>query len=860
MSPKPLAFLWLLAAVIALIATACQTTAVGPTALAVDGAPLGSVQREHQVMRSVFCSRCHPDIYAEHAMNTHGRAFTDPEVRLATGDFQHGDCIRCHTPRPVFETGIGKNPQRRFYDLEEGNTCMTCHWRQGIDYSRFVGGAECKQVFDPRVGTVEACASCHRNHGTPYQWEQAALGKQAGKVCIDCHMPKVERPVAVGGPVKRVRSHAFPGARSESQLHKAYAYDARVDGNEVVVRIENAGVGHNFPTELKQRSLESLVVVRDDSGKVIARSRMVFRDPYKRPYGMHLQVNTQIPSGESREHRVPIAAAAGSVECELHYKHYYPLEDNEPDLTRRLEQRRFAFAGVTPNLRPIDTEPEVKGHTPEGIDPRVASVADFVDFQKLPIGKTQVDVPTGNSAADIGKLIDLFMFPVPEANRAAQQRLVAIGAPAIPQLVKALGSWDSKTFNQATAVLSKIGAPAVSALRAALASDDLYERVHSRRLLELLPVPTDRAAFVAEVSAGLRLPNALDRTSAAALLGRLGDLDAVPTLTAMLGDRDPDVVLAAGQALAALGAREAIPALNAAMAAADFDETAIDLAFALCRLGSTDGVPMLLANLDHRDDLVRQECFEKFFLAVGVHQGYEPRSAPEERLAAIARLQAWWHQDGSLRALRSVYLPEPAIDNKAFAIVSGLGGGDGIAPAVANDQKAIDELVGMREDAQLALWRGMKFPPGFASKRASLLTALGRIRDPMAAPFLCQALRDPVLGVAAYAAQALETSGDRDCLPALGRYQARVLSLATGGRLPAGIQADPLLAQTARTRLLLGDGRARTDLVSMLFSDDEQARRLAIQTLQETSGGDARGYDPAAPAADRAKAATRWSD
>ena len=49
-------------------------------------------------------------MYAEHAMNTHGRAFTDPEVRLATGNFDHGDCIRCHTPRAVFETGNGHEP------------------------------------------------------------------------------------------------------------------------------------------------------------------------------------------------------------------------------------------------------------------------------------------------------------------------------------------------------------------------------------------------------------------------------------------------------------------------------------------------------------------------------------------------------------------------------------------------------------------------------------------------------------------------------------------------------------------------------------------------------------------------------
>jgi len=87
-----------------------------------------------------------------------------------------------------------------------------------------------------------------------------------------------------------------------------------------------------------------------------------------------------------------------------------------------------------------------------------------------------------------------------------------------------------------------------------------------------------------------------------------------------------------------------------------------------------------------------------------------------------------------------------------------------------------------------------------------------------------------------------------------------VLSLAASGRMPTHIQADQLLAQTARTRLLLGDERARTDLVSMLFSDDADARRLAIQTLQETSGGDARGYDPVAPAAERAKAAAGWGE
>ena len=114
-------------------------------------------------------------------------------------------------------------------------------------------------------------------------------------MCIDCHMPTVERPIAVGGEVREVRSHAFPGGRSESQLRRAYAYSARIEGDEVVVRVTNRGAGHNFPTELKQRSVESTIVVRDAAGVEVARSRATFRDPYKRPYGLVLRSTRRSP-------------------------------------------------------------------------------------------------------------------------------------------------------------------------------------------------------------------------------------------------------------------------------------------------------------------------------------------------------------------------------------------------------------------------------------------------------------------------------------------------------------------------------------------------------------------------------------
>jgi hypothetical protein len=123
----------------------------------------------------------------------------------------------------------------------------------------------------------------------------------------------------------------------------------------------------------------------------------------------------------------------------------------------RTGQHQLHLDGGT---REVESEPEVKVVTPEGISPEKAGPANLVDYVHPPIGKVAVDIPAGNSAEDIQHLIELFQFPVPEANGKAQARLKEIGAPAVPALVKALGSWDNKTWNQAMLVLQGIGDPA----------------------------------------------------------------------------------------------------------------------------------------------------------------------------------------------------------------------------------------------------------------------------------------------------------------------------------------------------------------------------------------------------------------
>lgn len=809
-------------------------------------------QQRYRVMTSRFCAGCHPAIYAEHEENTHGRAFTDEEVRLATGRFGHGDCIRCHTPRPIFETGIGMNPLRRHHNLEEGNTCMSCHFKPDFDYSRFRGGEECKRAFDPRVGAVEACASCHRNHGTPYQWELAPTGKAAKKTCITCHMRKVRRPVAVGQPPRLVRSHVFPGVRSEEHVRRAYSHTAELDGNEAVVRIKNKGCGHNFPTELKQRSVESLIVVRDLEGREVARSRMVFRDPYKRPYGLTLPVNTQIPAGQTREHRVPLRLAAGTVDCELHFKLYFPIEDHHPDLSRMLEKKRLVFDGITPSEKPVKSAPPVKVVTPEGIDPRDASSANLVDFARPPIGQVELEIPEGSDAAAIRRLIQFFQFPVPEANRVAQQRLAKIGLPAVPALIEALGSWDNKTFKQAMAVLKKIGVPARPALVEALDSVQLYVRVHARRVIGEMGWSDPDAAMLRKLRNGLASRHVVDRTSAARVLGQLGVKDAIPDLRNLLDDPAPDVVRAGALALAALSDVSAAPRIEQAMREAFFVETRRDLAAALASLGSIAGIPVLLEGLDHPDDLIRESHSEVLFEATALHLGFDPLAPRPSRLRAISRLQAHWAKAGGRDQLRPSPHPGSRTHDYAWEWVQKL--------ADHQDREAFEELLALGEDAVSALVLGLKYPPGFAARRARICEALGRIGSRNGAPFLAATLRDPVISVAAWAAWALETSKDKEVLPALRRYQARLLTLAKAGRLPASAgPLDRLLGQAARTRLMLGDEGARQDLVNLLLSPDLSARKIAIDAL-ETKYGERLDYDPQAPAGERRKAMRQWLD
>ena len=353
-----------------------------------------------------------------------------------------------------------------------------------------------------------------------------------------------------------------------------------------------------------------------------------------------------------------------------------------------------------------------------------------------------------------------------------------------------------------------------------------------------------------DLERALRRPEALDRRSAAEVIEELHIAASAPALHPLLRDADPDVVAAAAGSLAALGDSSAVPAIAQALRDAVYPETRISLAVSLARLGSPAGIPVLLEGLDLADDLVREDAFESLFDVTGVHLGYDPFAPRPERLAAMARLQAWWARDGDPEALRPLPGPDAKTRETAWRHVTKLGGGE--------DGEAFDALLMLGEDAVPSLVTGLKYPPGFAERRARVCELLGRVGSTDAAPALAQALRDPVVAVAAWACWALDRAGDEASLGALRRYQDRILSLAAADRIPPGAgSVEVLLAQVARTRMLLGDEDGRADLVRLLLSDDAGARSSAIATLAEVYG-ERRGYDPEADLEQRREAAARW--
>jgi len=295
---------------------------------------------------SVQCKPCHEDVYAEWFGSHHRISYTNPEVRELSDDFRKEECMDCHLPRPLAVTGFGKRTLPRRTHFDEGVSCISCHLGEG---GGIVGRNDRPEVpCRPRRSepflAVEACESCHNQHGTTDQWRASHYAKQ-GTDCSSCHMPEVRR-VRSDGSTRMGRDHVYRGAHDQATLQKAGRFEVKAEGQEVVLSLTNVEAGHNFPTEERHRAVDMMYRFVTAGGPtpqwtLAHRARQPYRDE-STPVGPGAAPgeNTQLPAGATKVVRVPIPAGATAVEARLWYR-LTPFCGDDSDKSTLLFERRL---------------------------------------------------------------------------------------------------------------------------------------------------------------------------------------------------------------------------------------------------------------------------------------------------------------------------------------------------------------------------------------------------------------------------------------------------------------------------------------------------------------------------------------
>ena len=280
-----------------------------------DGPPLAG--RPLKLASSADCRPCHVEVYEEWKGSHHGLAYVNPEVQSLTKNFRDRDCLPCHAPQPVFETGLENRVLERQVRLEEGVDCFACHRH----HDAILGGAhvdpasqaDCNPRPYPLVGDVGLCAPCHDQHKVVKDWRQTefAVPGSGFKDCTSCHFPPAPRAAANGRPAYVGKSHACPGAHDAAYLKTAASFRAAFapDG-ALEFEVKNDGTGHNFPADERHRSVELVLATETEDGASAVTTVDWYRNPYRDEF--HLKKNPLPLPGSTREYPLALGQAGNA--------------------------------------------------------------------------------------------------------------------------------------------------------------------------------------------------------------------------------------------------------------------------------------------------------------------------------------------------------------------------------------------------------------------------------------------------------------------------------------------------------------------------------------------------------------------
>ena len=256
-------------------------------------------------LRAETCGACHRDIYEEWKTSIHAHAYEDPFFQAYwRKDGKVWVCLNCHTPLENQQpTLIRSIPRGRVEDaVQEPNphydpdyqiesvTCAACHVRDGVILGPYDDSvAPHPTQFDPSFRTAQVCYRCHSVVSGPFQfynvgpcgtyaeYEGKFFMQEKGFICQTCHMPEVDRPVAVNGPIRHGRRHLWRGGHDPDMIKQAVAIQMQADPlvlkpDERVtftLTFMNAGAGHKIPTGDPDRHFTIEFQVLDREGQIL---------------------------------------------------------------------------------------------------------------------------------------------------------------------------------------------------------------------------------------------------------------------------------------------------------------------------------------------------------------------------------------------------------------------------------------------------------------------------------------------------------------------------------------------------------------------------------------------------------------
>lgn len=287
------------------------------------------------------CGACHVEIYQEWQDSLHSQAYRDPffkaYLRKDRGD---PTCLICHVPLQNQSPVILSSQSGQFDDLKithnpdfdaelqiEGVTCSGCHVRNGTVYGPYAAetmDAPHPVAYDERFLNKSICNQCHdvpskdfslMDEGICNTGMESDQGPWAarGFICQDCHMPRIDRALVPGYPLRKGRKHTWPGGYSSQQLQTVFGFKAERIQQAIKITVTNSGAGHKAPTGDPDRFIVLEFLWIDDSGQSTVLETIKFKRQVIWQPVMFVLYDNRLAPGDSTERVVDLPEKAGQL-------------------------------------------------------------------------------------------------------------------------------------------------------------------------------------------------------------------------------------------------------------------------------------------------------------------------------------------------------------------------------------------------------------------------------------------------------------------------------------------------------------------------------------------------------------------